>query len=581
MARVHGKRLIGAVTAAIVVLGVTAGTTGTAAAAASEVVDVVAAADTYVDSSRPDTRLGSSSGLDVDAKPGRIALLRFDLSGLTGRTVLGLQLRMFQVDASKTGGRVRSVGGAWDESTTWSSKPEVGGVLGTFGAVTRARWYELPLPTTLAVDGALSLAVDSASSDGARWASRETSTRPVLWVTVAVEGSADPADPVDPGAPALTQAATWELGSSEPTYYSGQHRLAVTRGGRTLAVYGRHSNGVQLTWRDPGGVWQTTTRGDSTTGALLAGTGTGDWPASIAVATDPGGAEHAWVVWSGPNVGALRPVQMRRLTGLDATEGPSVGPVVTLDAAPRGAYKADIAFERGADGLVRGCVLYSRRVGDTSYELTGVWFTDLTTDAPVLDSRVVLETGTSSSHYGSLVAAPGGLRAVTRAGSGGGSLRVFAHDAGAPLDSWRTGATGPAIVSGGSPSGAALASGGVITSVEHDVSTHAVTVFLVSPDGATGSVLLSESGLAQPTVTTDGVRAWLIAVRLSDGALVSREWSAAGGWGSDQVEVTAGSGGPLAWPNALRQADGRLRVLVEGGGSSSTRSAVLSWDRSL
>jgi hypothetical protein len=144
----------------------------------------------------------------------------------------------------------------------------------------------------------------------------------------------------------------------------------VTRGGRTLALHGVHSSGVQLAWRDEGGTWQTRSTGDSTGGEVIAGTGTGDWPASLAVTTDASGAQSAWVVWSGPNASALRPVAMRRLSDLDAPGGPRFGPALTVDSAPRGAYKADIAFETGADGVVRGCVLYSRRVGDTQYELT-------------------------------------------------------------------------------------------------------------------------------------------------------------------------------------------------------------------
>lgn len=577
MARGVVRKAGAAVCAALVALGGLSGAGGAAAAAEPEVVVFVATADTYVDSSRPSTALGSSSGLDVDAQPARTTLLRFDLSGLAGRTVLSASLRMWQVDASKTGGRVRTAAPGWTEATTWSTRPAVGStVLGTYGAVSKGRWYDLALPTGLAADGAVSLAIESSSSDGARWTSRETTTPPRL--VVALEPAGTP--PPDEGDGVLGQPATWDVGSSEPTYYSGQHRVAVTRGGRTLAVWGRHGSGVQLSWRDPAEAWQTASRGESTTGALLSGTGTGDWPASIAVATDATGAEHAWVVWSGQNSSGLRPLQMRRLTGLDAPEGPVLGPVVTLDPAPRGAYKADLAFERGPDGRDRGFVLYSRRVGDTAYELTGLWFSDLMSDAPAIDGSALLETTSSSSHYGSLVAATGGLRAVTRAGSGGGSLRVFVHDAGAPADVWRSGAAGPAIVSGGSPSGAALSSGEVVAAVEHDVTAHAITVYRTSADGATGAVLLSETGLAQPTVTTDGTRVWLLAVRLSDGAVVSREWTPAG-WGADRVEVAASSGGPLAWPNALRQADGRLRLLVEGAGSSSTRSSVLSWERPL
>lgn len=585
MSRRHRTRHARPVLVAGLILLLGAGGLGTAPAAGasgSEVVRFAATADTYVDSSRPSTARGSSTGMDVDGKPVTVALLRFDLSGLAGRQVQSLSLRLHQVDASKTGGRVHPVTGAWDESTTWSTRPTVPNtLLGVFGAVSAGRWYELALDPGLALDGPLALALDTTSSDGARWATRESTTRPELVVSLAAVASEPVPAPAPAAADGLSQVAAADRGSSEPTYYGGQHRLAVTRGGRTLALHGLHASGVQLAWRDGGGPWETRSTGDSLVGAVLAGTGTGDWPASLAVATDAQGVESAWVVWSGQNSSAVRPVSLRRVTDLDAPEGPRLGPVVTVDAAPRGAYKADIAFETGADGVVRGCVLYSRRVNDTAYELVATWFSDLAADTPVMGDAAVLETTTSSAHYGSLVPTTLGMRAVTRTGSGGGALRLYAHDAAAPRTAWQLGAAGPAVPSGSSPTATALASGEVVAAVEDDLTAHTTSVYRFAASGTAGEVLLRQSGLAQPVVLSDGARVWLVAVRVADGALVSRTWSADAGVGSEVVEVPAGTHGPLAWPNALRQADGRLRVLFEGSGTSSTRSSVLAYQRPL
>ena len=155
----------------------------------------------------------------------------------------------------------------------------------------------------------------------------------------------------------LSEVAGPEFASSDPTYYSGNRRAAMTAGGRMLVVHGRHASGVQLAWRDPAGGWQRTTTGATADGSMLAGAGTGDRPASIAVAQDDDQAEHAWVVWGGQNSGSGTAVRMRRLSNLDSPDGPSVGPVVTIDEpGGGGAYRPDLAFQRAGDGTMRGSV---------------------------------------------------------------------------------------------------------------------------------------------------------------------------------------------------------------------------------
>ncbi len=70
----------------------------------------------------------------------------------------------------------------------------------------------------------------------------------------------------------------------------------------------------------------------------------------------------------------------------------------------------------------------------------------------------------------------------------------------------------------------------------------------------------------------------MVGVRQSDGLIVSRSYSPSAGWsGSDRVEVGADAGGPLAWPNALRDADGRLRLIAEGPGSPSDINTSSVW----
>jgi len=97
-----------------------------------------------------------------------------------------------------------------------------------------------------------------------------------------------------------------------------------------------------------------------------------------------------------------------------------------------------------------------------------------------------------------------------------------------------------------------------------------------------GAAELRLNGLAQPTVASNGTSAWMVGVRQSDGLIVSRSYSPSGGWSaSDRVEVGTNTGGRLAFPNALRAADGRLRLIAEGPGASIDTSSVWAFQRPL
>lgn len=542
-----------------------------AAAAATETLTFAPDADTYVDAEAPATAFGTRTSMTVDASPGRHAFLRFWVAGLAGRQVTGARLRMTAKEGSNKGGRIFTISSpSWLDTMTWDTRPLIDGLyVGGFGAVSAGSSYAAALAPGTVGEGVLSLGMDSTSGDGASWQSGESSTPPRLEVDVETA----------PGfvADGLSVAASAAEGSSDPTYFGTNRRLAETAGGRTLAVHGRHSSGVQLRWRDPAGGWQTRSTGAVADGGLLTGTRTGDWPASIAVARDASGAEHAWVVWSRPKANSLRPVQMRRLTGLDDPAGPHVGPVVTVDAPPLGAYRADVAFERRPDGTVRGALLWSRRAAETTYEVVTAWF-DPFADSPAVEDPHVLYASTSSDRFGTLVASPRGTGAVLRGGSG--RLTLHGHAAGNPPTSWSTGTRGPTIGPSSAPSAVALANGDVLVAVEHDTVAHNASVYRF-PILGTGVVKEIElTGHKQPTIASDGTRAVVVAVRETTGHLVSRTRSSARAWSTeDRLEIGAEARAALKYPNALRDARGRLRVLVEGLDGSEPTSTVLGYQR--
>ena len=499
--------------------------------------------------------------------------MRFNLSGLEGRPVLDARLRLYNKDSSPQGGRVWSISSnSWAESMTWGSRPAIDGPqLGALGAVTSGTWYQVDLGQFPSGDGAASLAIDSASSDGAKWGTRESSTPPQLLVDV--EMGTQERD-------GLSQIAAPTIGSSDPTNLPSNHRIAVTSGGRTLVVYGRHADGLQLAWRDRfAASWHTQSTGAVSDGRLLSGTGTGDWPASIALARDSAGVEHAWVVWGRKSSSYLKPVQMARLSNLDDPSGPSVGPTMTVDAAPRGAYRPDIAFEDVPGGGQRGSIVWGRRSGDALWELHAAWFTDLDSDLPAIHGDAVLTSDSTYKRWGTLVPAAAGMRIAARGSSS--KLRIYSHDASAPLSSWTAGAAGVNVADDGGPTAVALDSGDVLAAAE--TSTNVVAVQRFSASGNPASPELQLTGYANPTLATDGANAWLVMIRKSDGYVVSRQRTAGLWLPTDRVEIGAEGGGGHRWPNAVPRTDGRLRFVVRGpgNGTSTSRSAVLAFQRPL
>ena len=123
----------------------------------------------------------------VDTSPTSHSFLRFRVAGIAGRQIRGARLRLYQRDASRTGGRVFAMSStSWLESMTWNTRPTIDGAqLATFGAVSADNWYEVPLaPGAVTRDGTISLAIDSFSSDGSTWGTREYSQKPQLLVDV-------------------------------------------------------------------------------------------------------------------------------------------------------------------------------------------------------------------------------------------------------------------------------------------------------------------------------------------------------------------------------------------------------------
>ncbi|MFN2490071.1 MAG: hypothetical protein ABR529_10095 [Actinomycetota bacterium] len=368
-------------------------------------------------------------------------------------------------------------------------------------------------------------------------------------------------------------------GSSNPTLYGTNRRMVVTSGGRTLALYDPHGSGQQLTWQDPGGEWKRTTAGTVIDGFFVptADEALNDRTASIVLARDSGGVEHAWVVYSGYTFTRIATVKLRRLSNLDAPGGPTVGPEVTVEPAGMGNVGVDVAFEGN-----RATIAWLQRTGDTTYSLVTTWFSDLDGDRPAFHDRSVLFSGSSSTMFPSLAPTPDGMRVLARAGK----LRVFSHAVAAPLTQWSMGTAGT-TVSGKSRVSAVAFGADILAAVESNTNDHIVKVVRFSSTGSSATTLLTtEIGYADPTIATDGTSAYVVMVkRATQRSVVSRQAVVGQTWSADRVELaaTASYGGDYAWPNVIRQTDGYLRFMVDAAKCPTTtqRNAVLAYQRPL
>lgn len=529
-----------------------------------------ASADAYVASSYPTTSYGSSSTIQVQGTSTRQGFLRFHVWGIDGRSVTRARLRLYSKRDAVQGATVsRLSSNDWTESITWDTRPVIDGPqLGGVGATTANRYYDIELaPSAVVADGPHSFALTSTAKSASHWASRESTTgipRLILDIESYPGWLMDGLLPVSGGI----------VGSSDATSFGPQHRLVRTAGGRLLTIHGRHGSGVQLAWRDGGGNWQTHSRGGTLDGSLLAGTGTGDWPSSIAVAKDSAGAEHAWVVMSGSSVTKVRPVYLRRLSELDSPGGPVVGPLVMLAAPALGSYQPDIAVGLAPDGTTRGAVTWLRKNADGLYEQVVVWLDGLNTDTPQAVDLAVVGSGTSASQRGTLVS-DSGMRLVRR--TPGSKLAVMSYDY--ANGAWTTGATGMTIAGYLS---ATTVGGDIVAVAETSTTNRTLRVQRISALGAPAPYELTLSGYKSPTITTDGSTVTIVMVRVSDGSLVSRTRAPGQPWPStDTVEVAGASlGGAAVHPNAIRATGGRLR-LVFGAPGVNGRSTVYSFDRAL
>ncbi|HLO34186.1 MAG TPA: DNRLRE domain-containing protein [Anaerolineales bacterium] len=154
----------------------TATNTLTATASVQPILTFAPAADTYVQSDTPTTNYGSAAQFVTDSSPIRNMLLKFNVSGIGNRSIVSVKLRLYCVDPSPFGGELHRVADTtWSEgSVNWNNAPAAdAGILTGLGRVSANTWYEVDVTSLVNGDGTYSLKMNSTSSDGAYYSSKE------------------------------------------------------------------------------------------------------------------------------------------------------------------------------------------------------------------------------------------------------------------------------------------------------------------------------------------------------------------------------------------------------------------------
>ena len=143
--------------------------------------------DAYIASGSPTTNAGSATTLQVDNSPIKHFLLKFNVSGLNGQTVVSAKLRLYNVDFASKGGDFYAVSDTtWQEEIIiWNNAPAaLPTLLASLGSVSPSNWYEVDLTSLITGEGTYSLRITSTSSDGADYSSKEGANPPQLVITV-------------------------------------------------------------------------------------------------------------------------------------------------------------------------------------------------------------------------------------------------------------------------------------------------------------------------------------------------------------------------------------------------------------
>ncbi|HEX7456248.1 MAG TPA: Ig-like domain-containing protein, partial [Candidatus Nanoarchaeia archaeon] len=216
--------------------------TVTVANSGAQTLTFTPTADASVKADAPTSNFGASTILEADSSPVEQFLLKFNVSGIDSKQVASAKLRLYNTNASNSGGDFYRVSDtSWSEGTiNWNNAPAADPAsFASLGSVAAGNWYEVSALSIVSGDGLVSVRVKSASTDGADYYSKEqgASYAPRLVVTVG-EGTGEDTQP--PTAPTNLQATAPNESRVDLTWTASTDNVGVVgywivRNGVTIA----------------------------------------------------------------------------------------------------------------------------------------------------------------------------------------------------------------------------------------------------------------------------------------------------------------------------------------------------------
>ncbi len=150
-------------------------TATTAPPAGTTILTFAPAADAYVDASSAGSNFGSSAIVRTVNLPEQRSFLRFNVQGLTGRTVTRALLRIYANGSSSAGFQLYGVPySGWSETgLNFNNMPALGSTLGASGAHNHAVWVTVDVTGYITGSGGYTLALVTSSTKAVGYPSRE------------------------------------------------------------------------------------------------------------------------------------------------------------------------------------------------------------------------------------------------------------------------------------------------------------------------------------------------------------------------------------------------------------------------
>jgi hypothetical protein len=135
---------------------------------------------------------GTLTKLETDQSPQTEAFLKFNVSQIS-TTVQSAKVRIYVVNSSSNGPKIKQVGNSWSEgSLVYSNRPSaISSTLDNKSSMSAGKYVDYDVTAVVKNNGTYSFAFIPESSDGMDFYSKEASSvyRPILIITQTTAGS--------------------------------------------------------------------------------------------------------------------------------------------------------------------------------------------------------------------------------------------------------------------------------------------------------------------------------------------------------------------------------------------------------